>query len=366
MSGGSLTNTGRTYVALGASTGRMNLTGGTYDNVNNELFIIGDSAGSNGTVTVNGSTALLNSRGDIWVGQGAGGNGTFNLNSGNVTVGNWLAIGREGGTGVFNMTGGTLTKQTDNHIIVGSLGGNGTVNQSGGDVNVINNNEVFLGENADAIALWDMSGGTLQTAATHVAWRGGTSEVRVRNSGSWTTGYLNVGEGTNNGKGIVNQTGGTVTANTWIAVGLGSSQTAEYNLSGGTTTASGFEVGADSPGLVNVSATGVLNAINVIEVPTRNGSGTFNIIGGTVNTANFQQGGRDGNVGTGVTNQSGGVVNVSGVLDVQRLGVGTGAYNLSGGTLSVDGAINLNLGTFTFTGGKITRSNPGIITLSGR
>jgi hypothetical protein len=53
------------------------------------------------------------------------------------------------------------------------------------------------------------------------------------------------------------------------------------------------------------------------------------------------------------------------VLDVQRLGVGTGAYNLSGGTLSVDGAINLNLGTFTFTGGKITRSNPGISTFNG-
>jgi len=45
--------------------------------------------------------------------------------------------------------------------------------------------------------------------------------------------------------------------------------------------------------------------------------------------------------------------------------VGTGAYNLSGGTLSVNGSIQGTLGTFTFTGGKITRSSPGVITFNG-
>jgi hypothetical protein len=58
-------------------------------------------------------------------------------------------------------------------------------------------------------------------------------------------------------------------------------------------------------------------------------------------------------------------VKVAGNLDVERRNVGRGTYNLSGGTLSVNGAISLNGGTFNFTGGKITRSNPGVITFNG-
>jgi hypothetical protein len=66
-----------------------------------------------------------------------------------------------------------------------------------------------------------------------------------------------------------------------------------------------------------------------------------------------------------VVNQSDGRVNVSGNVVVQRPGVGTGAYNLSGGTLSVDGNIDATLGSFAFTGGRITRSNAGVITYVG-
>jgi hypothetical protein len=131
-----------------------------------------------------------------------------------------------------------------------------------------------------------------------LGWHGGTNELRVRNGGSWRTDIFAVGQSTNNGKGVVNQTGGTITTNIWIAVGLGSSQQAEYNINGGTTNAAGLEVGADSAGLVSVSATGVLNISDTIEVPSRSGSGTFNISGGTVNTVKFEQGGRNTTVGT--------------------------------------------------------------------
>jgi hypothetical protein len=77
-----------------------------------------------------------------------------------------------------------------------------------------------------------------------------------------------------------------------------------------------------------------------------------------------------------VVNQMGGKVLLGGNLDVQRNGTGT--YNLSGGTLSVDGrvpnpdteanqvtGIDLREGTFNFTGGRITRSNAGVIAFVG-
>src|SRR4030095_16228162 len=128
------------------------------------------------------------------------------------------------------------------------------------------------------------SGGTVSTDELVVGWIGGVNEFKVRDTGSVTAVHINVGQGGGAGdaKGVCNQTGGTVNSNTWVAVGIGSSQQAEYNLSGGTTNAAGFAV-ADTQGIVRVSGTGVLNVSGNIENPTRNGSGVFNISGGTVN-----------------------------------------------------------------------------------
>lgn len=371
MSGGTL-DVGN-WVAIGRTGGfgTFNLTGGTFTKTGGGAFIVADPTGSGRLTTgvVNQSGASTLTTNEIWVGQGAGGDGTYNLSAGTVNSSGWIAIGREGGLGVVNISGtGALVKSGTNNsnIIVGSLGGNGTVNQTGGSVTVNPGaGSILMGE-GNSLALWDLSGGTVSADATVVSWQGGTNELKVRGTGSLTSGYINVGEAGGSGKGIVTQSAGTITSNSWIAVGIGSGQQAEYNLSGGTTNAVGFEVGADSAGIVRVSASGVLNVSGNIEVPTRNGAGIFEITGGTINTNGFQQGGRDGNtLGTGLTRQSGGVVKVAGDMVVQRPNVGTGSYELSGGTLSVDGVIDATLGAFTFTGGRITRSNAGVITFNG-
>jgi hypothetical protein len=364
------TGAGGGWVFIGAqkngsigSNGVFNMSGGILNNGGAaNRMIIGDFS-ANGTLNMTGGN-LINGE-ELWIGQEVGSNGFMNIDAGSVQANNWFVIGRSGGTGTLTLSGGTVTKGGGGNVILGSLGGKGRVNQSGGTFNTLGAGGILFGENAGANTLWDLSAGTVQTDQTLVDWRGGTNELRVRNGGSWTTGILGVGQSTNNGKGVVNQTGGTITSNVWIAVGMGSSQQAEYNINGGTTNAAGIEVGAGSAGLVSVSATGVLNITNAIEVPSRAGSGTFNITGGTVNTVKFEQGGRNTLAGTGVTNQSGGLVRISGNLDVERPNVGSGTYNLSGGTLSVNGAINLNGGSFNFTGGMITRSNPGTITFNG-
>jgi fibronectin-binding autotransporter adhesin len=407
MSGGTITNGGgRTYIGYGntatnTSTGKLVMSGGTYNNpgdyfsvgdnnltstaaipsismtggtLNTSLLTIGGNPdrGGKGTVTVNGDGAVLNT-GEFWIGQNTGSTGVFTLNAGTVNASNWYVVGRSGGTGTLNMNGGTLTKSggaSGGNFIVGSLGGTGTVNQTGGAINTINGGDTLLGENAST-ALWDISGGSLTTNALLISWNGGVNEFRVRGTGAVTADHIELGEGSNNGSGIVNQSGGTVTANRWLAVGLGSTQQAKYNLSGGTVNAGGIEAGADGPGLIAISGNGVLNVAGNAEVPTRNGAGTLSVSGnGVLNASNILLGGRDnttvGNVfGSGVVNQSGGLVKVNGDVVVQRPNVGTGAYNLSGGTLSIDGALNTTLGTFSFTGGRLTRSTGGAINVAG-
>jgi hypothetical protein len=278
---------------------------------------------------------------------------------------NWLVVGRDGGTGVLNMNGGTITKGGGGQFIIGSLSGTGTVTQTGGTIDTTAGGDTRLGENAST-ALYDISGGELKTNALLISWNGGTNEMRVSGTASVTADHMELGEANNNGSAVVNQTGGTVNVGRWLAVGLGSSQQAEYNLSAGTVNAGGVEAGADSAGLIKISGTGVMNVSGNTEVPTRNGQGNLTVAGGTLNTANILIGGRDTNtLGSGVVNQSDGSVNVSGDVVVQRPGVGTGAYNLSGGTLSVDGKIDASLGSFNFTGGRITRSNAGVISYTG-
>jgi hypothetical protein len=370
QSGGTLTNSGRTYISNGNSTGKMVLTGGTYNNTG-DTFIVGENNSAQAMpaiLTVDGG--MLNA-GEIWIGQAHDdalarhGNGVLNMSSGAIDMNNWFVVGRDGGTGELNMSGGSITKGGGGNFIVGSLGGTGTVTQTNGTIDTTGGGDTLLGENTST-ALYDISGGELKTNALLIAWKGGANEMRVSGTATVTADHLEIGEAANNGSGVVNQTGGTVNVSRWLAVGLGSSQQAEYNLSGGTVNAGGVEAGADSAGLISITGTGVLNVAGDTEVPTRNGQGNLTVAGGTLNTANILIGGRDTNtLGSGVVNQSDGSVNVSGNVVVQRPGVGTGAYNLSGGTLSVDGNIDASLGSFSFTGGRITRSNAGVISYTG-
>lgn len=370
--------------------GNLNMTGGTFSS---GLTSFGNGGTSNSSVSGGNLTAT----GEIRVGQGAGGNGTLAVSGGTVQSNAWIAIGREGATGNLNLSGNGIVKKTGgngSHIIIGSLDGNGTVTQTGGQLLTEGGDDIYLGENSNT-GKWDISAGSGSAIALRIGAIGaGNGIVNLSGTGQLTFDEVDVGQANGNGtlnitggnlindhlqvgttargntgKGVINQSAGTVNTARWIAVGLGSTQQSEFHVSGGIVNGGGLEAGADSAGLVTLSGTGQINIGNGfgnrVEVPTRNGSGIFNITGGTLNAGDLLQGGRDGSVGTGVTTQSGGQVNLTGNLDVQRPSVGTGTYNLSGGILSVNGTIDLNGGNFVFTGGKITRSNAGIIDIDG-
>ena len=73
--------------------------------------------------------------------------------------------------------------------------------------------------------------------------------------------FLTVGSGS--ATGLVNQTGGSVSSNSWITIGEGAASSGEYNLSGGTLTTGALTVGqadAGTTGELNVSGASTVNA----------------------------------------------------------------------------------------------------------
>jgi autotransporter-associated beta strand protein len=187
MSGGTLTNTGRTYVGQTGTTGKIELTGsGRYLNVNNEIFVVGEGAGSLGEIVVNGPTAELRSEGELWIGQGAGGNGNMTVSAGTVSVGNWFAVGREGATGVLTINGTALVQKTDNDGSLeltngGSTTASGTVNLDGGTLRV---NNITGSGGAGSVANLFLNGGTLKPTTANTDFIGGNVVPLIKSGGA--------------------------------------------------------------------------------------------------------------------------------------------------------------------------------------
>ncbi len=169
-------------VGRGGGNGTLNINGGTFTKSGGGNFIVGD--GSTGLLQQTNGTLLI--AGEVWVGQGGAGNGTWNLSAGSVTVNNWVAVGREGGTGSLIMSGGSFTKNAgnDNNFIIGA-NGPGSLTQTGGLIDV-QAGQIWLGEhNTSAVALsgsGEIRGGTLVAgvngdATANVNLNGGTVRV---------------------------------------------------------------------------------------------------------------------------------------------------------------------------------------------
>ena len=128
--------TGGEWVEIGngaGTDGTFNMSGGSFTKVGNDHFIVASNGGT-GEANVSGGTININN--EIWVGQSAGSVGVLNISdSGSITNGSWVAIGRGNGTGTVNMTGGSWIKTGGGQFIVGS-DGPGTMTQSGGLVDV--------------------------------------------------------------------------------------------------------------------------------------------------------------------------------------------------------------------------------------
>ena len=280
-----------------------------------------------------------------------GGNGTLNISGGSLSASRNFRVGNEGGTGSINITGGSLLIGGTDDIFIGRDRGTGVVTQSGGIVDFNHNTFIGNGNNASSSTsgTYNLNAGVLNVKREFAIGREGANATH--------TGTLNVTGGTltktgdekflvghNNGKGFVVQSGGTITANNELYIGNENS-------------------GAE--GTYTLSGAGALTVSNEVVVGRESGTGTLNVNGGTITTAdngNMYIGRRNG---TGTLNQSNGVIIVNkefgvGTRDDNK--VGTGTYNLSGGSLSVSNNIFIgkelgSLGTVNMTGGTMTTSD---------
>ena len=377
------------------------LNGGT---VNRTQINIGQGTGAGRLRLTNG--AVVTTTGEVWLGANANaaGFGELTINSGTLTTGSWLAIGRgvDGAAGFFNtrgvlnMEGGTLNVGTSGNLTIGAFRvattATSQMNLSGGTVNV--GRGVYVGENANGYL--DVSGGQLNIS---------TGAVDV---GLQIRGIMNLRGGVvstpwvvrrGGGEGILNFNGGILQArqsNVNFLGGLGQAQvfaggaiidSGEHNITiaQALNGASGEGVSAD--GLIITGGSGYTSA-PIVEISGGGGSGataraivTDGVVSGIEITnpgtgyttsptfALFGGGGTGASIdgtATLVTNVSGGLTKIgSGRLTLSGNSSYAGTTQVNEGTLFVTGALSsdINLADNTNLGG--TGSTTATLTMQG-
>jgi autotransporter-associated beta strand protein/T5SS/PEP-CTERM-associated repeat protein len=329
VNGGAMTFHGDLFIGKTSATGVGTQTGGLVDQLAGQgNTFLGLTAGATGSYTISGGTFMV---GDIRTDAGTG---FFNQNGGSVIVGsqafqNWVRLGvNSSGSMVYTISGASSTLTDYGHMYVGESG-TGTFNQINGLVN-LPNDHVYIGQNSGAIGAYNLSAGTLFAGDIRDGGDGGA------------------------GSGTFTQTGGLVDLRFWLRLGIQASSQGVFTLNGGTINNGTNADGSNNGGM----------HINVGEA----GSGTMNVNGGLMtSTGLFDIGGVDfAGGGSGVVNQTGGVINNSqGEFWVGENG-GTGVYNLSNGLLTVGSWLAVgrtagSSGTVNMTGGTINKIGSGNI-----
>lgn len=255
QTGGTFTQVARPFIVgtNNGSNGTFNQTGGTL-NISADRFLIGENAGSTGTVISSGTinvvynavfgpgtgsftlneggvlaiTGNTNGTGEFQIGQGTTGVGAFTQNGGNVTVNNWVSVGRGGGQGTFTLNGGTFTKSSNGSFLVGD-GSKGTFTQTGGTLTVAAGDfRVGSGGDNTITSVASSNAGLIdvQTGRTQIGENGSvTASLTISGSAQHRTNAMIIGAATT--LGTLNANGGTLTVAS-IAGGSGVS-TANFN-----------------------------------------------------------------------------------------------------------------------------------------
>jgi hypothetical protein len=240
------------------------------------------------------------------------------------------------GEGTLNLSGATRT--LDSFYVTA-----GSVDHAAGDTTAV---EFAVGSGSGATGDFVMDGGSL------------TINASQNTSGGVVAGSFRVGDF--GGTGTFTQNDGTVTIATNGSLNIGNQGgTGTYTLNDGTLTLGGG-----------------LNVIGRSQSGKAASNGTLNIAGGTLNIQdgsslingnNFT--GAGVNYGTSTINQTGGIVHVENDSNLYISGFGSGTYNLLGGTLEIGGSslnarYNNTTADYTFNfGGAV--SAPALITVFG-
>lgn len=338
LESGTMTVNNGIYVGKNNGTGTLNMSGGTLTKTGDRQTFVGD--GGTGTVAQSGGSISINS-GELYIGNGnTNASGTYTLGgTGALTVSNEVVVGRESGTGVLNVDGGTITTGGNGNMYIGRRNGTGTLNQSNGVIIV--NKEFGVGtrdENKIGTGTYNLSGGSLSAANNiFIGKEQGSSGTMDMTGGTMSTSdKLQIGH--NQATGVLTQSGGTINVQNEVYIGNASTNT--------------------SVGTYTLSGTGVLNVGNEVSVGRDNGTGTFNLDGGTVNATKIS-----GGTGSATVNFNGGVLKAK--RDEANLVENLDTANVDSGGIKID-SNGFNVATsqaLSGTGG-LEKSGAGSLTLN--
>ncbi|WP_210210908.1 beta strand repeat-containing protein, partial [Rhizobium leguminosarum] len=326
-------------------TGALNIqNGGTVSNV--DTGIVGNTAGSNGVVTVNGVGSTWTNSSSLMVGQSG---------TGSLTVSNGGAVSNAGDAALGFMSGSTGTA---------TITGPGSVWTSNGAF-------FYVGNNGTGTLTLSNGGVVANAGDAAVAFSAiSTSTATVDGVGSkWTNGgILTVGR---DGIGTLNVTNGGAVANTNGVIGsaAGSSGVVKVDGAGSTwANSSSLLVGQSGAGSLTVSNGGAVSNIGDAALGFMSGStGTATITGpGSVWTSNgaFFYVGNNG-IGT-LAVSNGGVVANAGDAAVAFSAISTSAATVNGvGSKWTNGGILTvgrdGIGTLNITNGGEVSGASGIL-----
>jgi T5SS/PEP-CTERM-associated repeat protein len=157
VAGGTLRNFDDLHVG-DTSAGSMTMSSGSVSGF--DALVIGNANSSVGDMTMNGATAAIVSNGLLMIGNLAGSSGTLMMEAGSITVGNIAYVGFNG-AGLLEMTGGTITLPADKPLVIGrNNGSSGEVLLKGGTITAGTLEFTAAGQ-VSLLSHMDITGGTL-------------------------------------------------------------------------------------------------------------------------------------------------------------------------------------------------------------
>jgi hypothetical protein len=382
ISGGTVSST-TGYAVNNASTGKVTVSGGTVSATTMGYAV---NNASTGTVTISGGTVSTTE------GRAVHNNstGTVNISGGTVSATTTGRAVHNQATGAINISGGTVSATTS-YAVYNNAAGKITVSGTALVTSACtgSNGTIYLGGTTGTDVRLEITGGTVENTA---------ADISARAIYSASTGAVNISGGTvraNTGIAVYNNSTGKITVSqptatptlitsasvtgSYGTIFIGNSGTATEErlvITGGTVenTASNANARAihnASTGAVTISG-GKVQAIQNNTYAVYNAStGAINISGGTVSAI----------TGRVVHNNAGGAVNISGgtlsaTNSYMVYNYAGGTINISGGTVSATtgyavynyatGAVNISNGTVSATtNSAVYNNNTGKITVSG-
>ena len=258
----------------------------------------------NGEVLVD-TSGTVSVGGELNIGGVTGSSGKLVVNAGEVTANSWMRLGNGGGSGELEINGGAVRKAGGNHLIVAdNQNSSGLLTLNDGLLSV--NNEIWVGQNGGMGTL-NVYGGTIENQNSALIGTSGGTGSLVMTDGVWNS----TGGGTfiigNGGAGEATVSGGTIRAEKEVWFGEGETGSADVTISG----------------------SGAIENTSWVAIGRTGGNATLEMTGGSF----VKTGGTDTHFivaagGTGVVNQSGGLISAVGVVWVGEGGNAT--YTLSG------------------------------------